>query len=486
MKGVFGTMKRINQMKRRRPSVTTGALVCIFIVFIVVAALLAGCGEAPKINVGMAETIITPPVGAPMAGYARKGVSTGVHDDLYARSLVIESGDGTSVVLMTLGLVNLGERFMDEIRKAVNEQTGIPVENIVVSCTHTHSGPSIGGAGEEYQKMLVENSIACAVEAWNTRMPGRIGLGSTVEPDLGKNDRRMQYGGLHPDPEVGIIKVEDKRGKLIGVAFNYGCHPSTLDLHNLEFTEDWPYFAIKGIKEYVGEDVWVAYFQSAQGDVKVGYTAELSAVGAEMGIRNFWYAEHKGNMMVWSVLEALNGIPTTGDPTIMATSGYYDFPRRESYPISSKEAERRDNAAKAKLAEMEKISDTLGKRVLDQYRVDVFLSGLTLGCARWVEKNPNPGSQRMFLQSVRIGDAVLTTFPCEVFSEIGLKVKEASPYEKTFVIGLASGHGGYMPTADEYLEGGYAAVMTRWDPKCEQVLINSSLELIGQVTDRVK
>jgi len=298
------------------------------------------------------------------------------------------------------------------------------------------------------------------------------------------NDRRMEYGGLHPDPEVGIIKAENAKGKLIGIAFIYGCHPSTLDLHNLEFTEDWPYFSIKGIKEMVGEDVWVAYFQSAQGDVKVGYTAELSAVGAEMGIRNFWYAEHKGNMMTWSVLEALGDIPTSGDLTIDASNGYYDFPLRDSYPMTAKEAEKLDNDARAKLAEMEKISDKIGKRVLDKYKVEVFLTDLQLGCARWVEEHPNPEPLRMFRQAIRIGDAVFVTFPCEVFSEIGLAVKNRSPVEKTFIIGLASGHGGYMPTAQEYLEGGYAAVMTRYSPDCERVLVDTSLELIGKISDK--
>ena len=40
-----------------------------------------------------------------------------------------------------------------------------------------------------------------------------------------------------------------------------------------------------------------------------------------------------------------------------------------------------------------------------------------------------------------------------------------------------------MPTAEEYLEGGYAVVMTRYSPKCEQVLIDSSLELIGRIAE---
>ena len=468
---------------KHRSEIAPRFLVISIMLLIALIALstLTGCGEAPKIKVGVGETIITPPVGTPMAGYRRKGVSTGVHDDLFARSLVVEGEDGTGIVLMTLDLVNLNVRYMEEIKGVISHETGIPEANIIISCTHTHSGPSIGGASEDYRRQLVDNCVASAVDAWNSRVPGRIGTGDTVELELGKNDRRMHYGGLHPDPEVGIIKIEDAKGKLLGIAFNYGCHPSTLDLHNLEFTADWPYYSIKGIKEYVGEDVWVAYFQSAQGNVKVGYTAELSAVGADMGIRNFWYAEHKGNMMVWSVLEALPEIMTSGDITVSATNGNFDFPLRESYHMSTAEAKKADNAAKAKLAEMEKQFETLGVRVLDDYRVDVFVTELQLSTAKWVEKNPNPQPQNMQLQALRLGDAMFVTFPAEVYAEIGLRVKERSSMDKTYVIGLTSGHGGYMPTAEEYLEGGYSGVMTRYSAKCGDVLVDASMQLIAEL-----
>ncbi len=151
----------------------------------------------------------------------------------------------------------------------------------------------IGGPDDPYTKTLIDRSIESAVTAWKNRIPGKIGTGITTVFELGRNDRRMQYGGMHPDPTVGIIKIENAKGKLLGVAFNFGCHPSTLDLHSYKFTEDWPYFSIEGIKQKYGNNVWAAYFQSAQGDVKVGYSAELSAIGAAIPLRTFEYAEKR-------------------------------------------------------------------------------------------------------------------------------------------------------------------------------------------------
>ncbi|MGQ9638486.1 MAG: neutral/alkaline non-lysosomal ceramidase N-terminal domain-containing protein [Thermodesulfobacteriota bacterium] len=462
--------------------VSSAILISGFILMLIL--FLTGCAreEATKIRVGLGEAIITPPVGTPMSGYDRRGqVSTGVHDDLHARSLVIEDGH-TALVLMSVSVINVGRKNLEEIRSGINKQTGIPEPNIIISATHTHSGPAIGEQAP-YREFFVERCIQSAVEAWNQRIPGRVGIGSTEVLELGRNDRRLGYGGLHPDPEAAIIKVEDAKGRLRGVAFNYGCHPSTLDLRNLEFTEDWPYYAIQGIKEKVGKQVWVAYFQSAEGDVKVGYTAELSAVGAEMPIRNFWYAEIKGRQMSEAVLKVLPRIITSGDPILKVTQGFFDYPLRDSYPMTVKEAEKRYEEAKTKVVQMEKQAEAIGNRVLDAYRVEEFLARLALSTAQWVESHPQPRPLSLEQQAVRIGDAVFVTFPVEVFSEIGLKVKERSPFEQTFVIGLASGYGGYIPTAAEYLEGGYAVVMTTFSAKCEQVCIDASLELIGRLKD---
>ena len=462
-----------------------GIITVVFIVFAIVVVTGCSTTKAPKIKVGVGEAVITPRMDdVPMRGYGARN-STGVHDDLYARSLVIESADGTSVVLMTLALCNLRVEYMEQIRSGVSEKTGIPEENIIISCTHTHSGPYVRRAGEEYQSFLIERSVASAADAWNNRVPARIGVGSTRVMGLGMNDRRMLHGGLHPDPEVGIIKVEDANGKLMGVAFNYGCHPSTLDLHNLKFTEDWPYYSITGLKESLGEDIWVAYYQSAQGDVKVGYTAELSAVGADMGgIRSFWYAEYKGRLIVDPVLTVLDSIATSGNPEIEVTMHTIDLPLRECYPVTVEEALRNQKKANEKLAEMEKKADSIGKRVLDSYRVDVFIADQMVGTARWIENHPNPEPlSGVWQQAVRIGDVVFVTFPNEVFTEIGKAVKEQSPFKKTFILGLASGHGGYIPTKEEYLEGGYAVNGTRFSPECEQVLIDSSRELINRLTE---
>ena len=456
----------------------------IAVLLLSLLCLSAGCGKQPmpSVKVGLGETVITPEENLRMRGFARSQVATGVHDDLHARSMVIEDGDGTAAVMMSLSLVGIGREYIDRIRTLITEKTGIPETSIIISCNHTHAGPSVEQAPETYQTLVVERAAASAVDAWNSRAPARIGLGSTVVMELGRNRRWLLYGGLHPDPEVGIVKIEDPQGNLRGVLFNYGCHPSALDWRNRLYSEDWPYYAIRGIKEAVGEDVWTAYFQSAEGDINVGYSAELSAVGADMPIRNYEYIEHKGTQMSDAVLAALPGIETSGNHDIGTASGFFDYPARDSFPITLAQAEKDAAAAQKKLAALETRQSIEGTRILDEIRMEIFQTGQRLRTARQfyaeeITSEPITVEQ----QAIRIGDAVFVSVPGEIFSEIGLGIKNASPFEKTFVIGLANGYGGYMPTEKEFIEGNYEVDGCRYGPAAETVCIESSIALIRRL-----
>lgn len=506
-----------------------------------VVLLLTGCQEPPALKVGVGQTVITPDpsLSQPMRGYDRGGATAeGTHDDLHARTLVVEAENGTSIAMMTLALVNLEEEKMDQIRRGVEERTGIPFENIAISTTHTHSGPVVGDTDSEYGRFFIEQSIESAVQAWEDRVPGRIGTGSAEVLFLAMNDRRMGHGGITPDPEAAVIKVEDASGNLMGLFFNYGAHPSTLSLHNRLWSEDWPYFTIRDLKNELGEDLVVGYFQAASGDTKVGYEAELSAIGAFMyGIRSYEFAEKKSRLLTDAILDLLPEIETSGDLQVCAVYDRFDFPLRDSYPWTYEEALEWQREAQARVEELEErvaatpttmeehlawqrkaremvangefdTSRLVGPRILDQAKVDLWLATQAVGRARTieagevgiafgsgevvrVEAGTEEGTREradmqvisMPMQAFRLGEAVFVTFPNEVFSEIGLEVKRSSPFDKTFIFGVAGGYRGYIPTAAEFIERGYAANGSPFSPAAEQVIIDASLELIDRISE---
>jgi len=442
--------------------------------------ILTSCSES-SLKVGVGETVITPDINIQMAGFARSQVSTGVHDDLHARSLVVEDADENVVLLMTVSLVGVSSQMAERIREGIKAKIGIPGEKIIITATHTHAGPRIK-EGSSYSNFVIDKCVESAVIAWESRVPGRVGIEATEVFELGRNRRRLLYGGLHPDPEVAVIKIEDEKGRLLGVAFNYGCHPSGLDWQNTLISEDWPYFAIREIKSVVGEHVWVAYYQGAEGNINVGYSAELSAVGAEMPVRNYRYIEKKGNQMAEAILKILPRMKTSNDQIVKTTYDKFDYPLRNSYPVTVEEAEKNLSEAKNRLENLEINPEFSHTRTLDNARVEVFAENQKLNAAeRFFNRGQHSQTITVEQQAVRIGDAVFVTFPGELFAEIGLKIKDSSPYDKTFIIGLTAGGKGYLPAANEFIDGDYEVDGSVYGIQTEDACVNFSLELIKDV-----
>ena len=94
--------------------------------------------EAPADNdqiwSGAAVENITPPLGIPMAGYYHAREASDVHDDLYARAIVLKSGD-TEVAMVSLDLTGILRPFVEEARQRIEDATGIPAS----SCHLTNS-----------------------------------------------------------------------------------------------------------------------------------------------------------------------------------------------------------------------------------------------------------------------------------------------------------------------------------------------------------
>ncbi len=323
-----------------------------------------------------------------MGGFARSQVSTGVHDDLYVAGLYLEDGRGRRALLLDFALVCLSRDLVARMRRGLHERTGIPEEAIVFTCTHTHAGPGIVLDGYtvptpgDYPSFLIAQAVACGTAAWRQRAPARVGFGRTEVFELGRNRRALLYGGLHPDPEVLIMKIEGADGRLKGVAYNYGCHPSTLDWKNTLISGDWPYYADTAIRKGAGRQIWTAYLQGAEGDINTGYSSELSAVGVDMAIRDYWYIEKKGQQMADVVLQALPGIKTSADVDIDIDLGFFDYPLRESYPVTLRRAAAEAAASKKRLAALEADPALRGTRILDTARREVFTTGQRLASAK--------------------------------------------------------------------------------------------------------
>ncbi len=434
------------------------------------------------IKIGLGETVITPNENLQMHGFGRSQVATGVHDDLHSRCLIVEDNTGTKFVLVSISIVEINDTAIAErIRIAVVEAINVSRESVLISCTHTHSGPEVSIAPMEYQDFLVSQIAESAKLAMGNLAPGRIGVGKTVQLEVGKNRRRLLYGGMHPDPELVVLRIEDISGNLRGVLFNYGCHPATLDWKNRLYSEDWPYYAIKGIKEKVGSDIWVCFLQAAQGDINTGYDSLLSGIGADMPVRDYAYIEYKGKQMAETVLEVLPKIKTETLLDVEIKNAQCNLPLRNEFPVSLQEAKDILEIAEKKLKDIENNPAYKGSKKLDKFRTEVLSATQTLDLAKDFYSGELKESELTELQVFRVGSIVFFSLPGEIFSEIALEIKKGASFTNLLPVGLANCRWAYMPTEEEFIDGDYEVDGSKYSPKAGAELIKSLTEVINSL-----
>jgi len=216
-----------------------------------------------ELKAGFGVSLITPKVGAELVGYSnRLGLSTGVHDKLHSRALVME-GDGRIWALSSNELCWIGSPVVASVRKKVAERTSIPENNIFISTVHTHSGPSDDHA-EDWDRSLTDLVADAIVQAYENRVPARVGAGRGRLDGWTINRRFIDRP---VDPGMGVLKVEELDGKLLGLVANWNCHAVVLGSDNLLISADFPGVTSAQLEERMGGDAVALYLNGGTGDV---------------------------------------------------------------------------------------------------------------------------------------------------------------------------------------------------------------------------
>src|SRR5262245_60574990 len=212
--------------------------------------------SADEFKVGVAWVDSTPKLGIPMAGYYSERGAEGVHDPLKAKAIVLESA-GTKVALVTLDLISTLRSTVEETRRIIEAETGLPGKNVMISATHSHTGPifsgsrrsdALGGShplAQEYTYALPA-LIARAVKQANEKLaPARVSYGTGVEENLAFNRRFHMKDGtvgwnpgkLNPniiqpagptDPTVQVVYFSADNDQPIATYVNFAMHLDTV------------------------------------------------------------------------------------------------------------------------------------------------------------------------------------------------------------------------------------------------------------------
>ena len=430
------------------------------------------------LRAGFSKVCISPPIGAPLAGFAaRQGVSQGIHDDLFARALVLANRESV-VALVSVDLLALSSDFIKRVRDGIQRSTGIDPKSVMIASTHTHAGPvtiTTFFNPEESVDSAYMDSLAEAVEqsvtkAWLTRFPARLGVGEARVDGVGVNRRSPDQRPI--DEQVGIIKVDDLNGHPRAVLINYSCHPTVLGPDNLLVTGDFPSFAIEQIEKHIGPDGFAMFVNGTQGNISMGHSSELSAIGVITPGRTFERASELGHLLADATLVALPDITTSHATIVNALTIPVKLPLKKYPPLeeaikSLSDADEHLARLTAEGAPLEQIMPAKTQRLYASITNFYAREALTL---------PD-GNLPIELQGFRVGNAAFVAIPGEVFVEIGLTLKRQSPH-LTFVVGIANGYIGYLPTRQAYADGGYEVVSSKCQPEAADILI----EKVGHLT----
>ncbi|HEU5318814.1 MAG TPA: hypothetical protein VFX49_22055 [Chloroflexota bacterium] len=453
---------------------------------------------------GTARVVITPPVGIHLTGFAGRAPSTGVHDDLTATALLLAerdpSGaarDDTRVAVVALDLLYMpGDTLVPAIKAQVERATGIPSDRVLLCCSHTHYGPVLNGrqeGGEEpiavaYHQALAHQIAGVILAASQNLRPVTLAVGrGSVK--VGINRRELRDGrivlGQNPpgtlDSEVLVWRFDAAGGpdvtpgapagwvrrspETVATIVNYACHPVSLTSSTRHVSADYPGVMRGVVEKLVGGTC--LFLQGAAGNINPSLMiAEWDvprrlghALGAE-ATRALLLAEPVAAAPLRFARQAA-GLPALTPPSI--------------------------DAGRARVAELEQDRS----RILSQnppnagrlWWVDTVLERTRKGLDALESGRPLPPVDATFA-ALRLGDTALVTNPSELFCEIGMAIKQGSPFAHTAVVGYTDGAVGYIPTRAAYPEGGYEVERAcRVNPEAGELLQETSLCLLGSLRD---
>jgi len=437
------------------------ALIFLFIVWINVPSI-AG------IKVGVGKSDITPPLGTPLDGYYIERLATNVHDELFVKAMVIEDGTNT-LVLVIADIIDVAQYGFKEARERIQRDFNIPASNIVISATHTHTGPVFSQAYEEMLEVKIHDAVKIAIQ---NIQPAVIKSGVGKEENVSFHRRFMMKdgtvkfnpGAMNPDivrpmgpidSDVGILFIETLDGKPIAVLVNFAIHLDTIG--GTEISADFPYFMGKVLKKILGDELVVFFGFGTCGNVN-----HFNVKSPET-LKGFERAERIGYALAASVIREFPGLEEHNVEKLSSDSEKLKLAIPE-YTIEEVEA--------AKINSMkESDHESSTPEIREAMKI-----------LRIQERKGQPIEAEV--QTFGLGDVGLVFLPGEIFVELGLEIKDRSPYKHTLILTLCNNSIGYIPNAEAFDYGAYEVEVSQIEKGEGEKLVKSSVKLLENMKER--
>lgn len=445
--------------------------------------------SAAELQAGVAVVDITPPLGYRMAGYFRERLNTGTHDPLQAKALVLRQGDEKAAWVFC-DLVGIGREVSDRARKSAAQKTGIPAANILIAATHSHTGPLYMGAlrqyfhdqaiaakGEDphekidYPAVLADKVAAAIEKAAKSVQPVQLVADRAKQEGLSFNRRfHMKDGSvvfnpgkLNPnivrpcgpiDPEVGLLRFRSG-GKDLAHLTVFALHLDTVG--GTEYSADYPFYLERTLRPELGDECVSLFGAGTCGDIN---HINVSNSDPQKGQDE---ARRIGAVLGATVQQTHSKLQPARSPSLAVRRTIVQAPLQK-YDAEAI-AQARKDMAKIGTREMPFLKQVETYKIVSLQ----MLPGATLP---------------MEVQAFRLTkDVAIVGLPGEIFVELGLAIKKASPFPWTFVIELCNDAPGYVPTIKAFKEGSYETVNSRIQPGGGEKLVEAATRLLKELAE---
>ncbi len=438
-----------------------------------------------ELTAGLAVIDITPPVPYRMSGYFNERLSTGTSNPLHAKAIVLRQGKERAA-LVFCDIIGLSLDVSSRVRRQVAEQTGIPAGNILIAATHSHTGPLYFGAlrkylhnmavaeqgSDPYEKVDYSSELAAKIvrvitQADAAAKPIRLKAGAAEQQGLSFNRRfhmkdgtvRFNPGVLNPDivrpagpidPGVGIVFFSDaESGGAAAALVNFTLHLDTVG--GTKYAADFPFYVEQSLREKYGDEFVLLFGTGACGDIN----------HIDVTKRERLKTDFIGNTLAQTVKAKAGSLEIVGEPALAVRSEVVEVPLQRYGP--QKVAWARESIKKVGTRELSFLEQVEAYKILA------------------LEMRPG-GTIGLEVQVFRLSsDVAVVGLPGEVFVDLGLAIKRASPFATTLVIELCQDAPGYIPTKKAFAEGSYETVNSRIAPGGGEIMVDAAVRLLKEL-----
>jgi neutral ceramidase len=426
------------------------------------------------LHVGRAELKITPPLGISIAGYYNDRKADNIITDLYAHAVVLSSGEVTAA-LVVCDLISLKREVTILIRQSIAQRTGIPIQHVMIGCTHTHTGPNTYPWPEinvypddAYMNVLSRVIADSVVLAFQRQEPAFASVAHGQVEGVAFNRRYwMKDGSLRTnppfqspeivkpagplDPELGLLMLRSATNTPLALLTNYALHPDQVG--GTAYCADYEGVMSDLLKGAIGQQCAILCSNGCAGDIN---HFDMSKPGPQKG---FACAERSGRAIAGEAIRRLSDLTPVGDEALRIANRTVSVPFRVPNP---------DEVAWA-------------RQLAGQDMNDFDENGLNIVKADRIIAIHERGESQISteISAIAIGNVALVALPGEIFTQLGLDIKKRSPFPHTFIIELCNDNVDYVPTRQVYDEGGYEAASSRFAPGAGELFVDAAVELLN-------